>query len=440
MGNESGNSRSRFEFLLSVWAILAGAIVGVLIGTQKQEWVEYIAPFGDLYLNVLKMCILPILITAISMSIGKLLKSHQHTHYIRRMFAVFAFGLVFTSGLGVLAGVSMEPGSNLSEESLSVLGKTIQGANQPDLEINLLEPFAPVEPPSLLKSFFVNLIPDNIFNALSNGSNLKVLFFAIIFGFAVGSIPKEASDSMLSFLDATYKAFAKLVSWLMYLLPFGLCGLIASNLSQVGIDILLAMFKFVPLVIGAFLILFIASSLVIGIRVGNFFLPFQALKQPVIISLGTANSLATLPSALEGMHKKLGYDKQAVDLLVPLAISLCRFGPVLYFATATLFVAQLYDIPLGFTGLLVVFVGAILAGMATAGTSGVVSLTMLGIVLTPLGLPFDAVIVLFIVVDPIVAPFRVLAIVHTACAAVSVIITDREKEATALPAEPAVSG
>ena len=77
-----------------------------------------------------------------------------------------------------------------------------------------------------------------------------------------------------------------------------------------------------------------------------------------------------------------------------------------------------------------VVLGSILAGMATAGSSGIALLTMLGLVLEPLGLPLDAVIILFIVIDPIIAPFRVLAIVHTACAITTVILPKHSSEPT----------
>jgi proton glutamate symport protein len=122
------------------------------------------------------------------------------------------------------------------------------------------------------------------------------------------------------------------------------------------------------------------------------------------------------------MHETLGYNKKTVDLLVPLTFMICRTGPTLYFALATVFVAQLYNITLDSNSIMTIIAGSIFAGLATAGASGVVLLSMLGLVLTPLGLPVDAVLVLFIIIDPIIGPFRVLAIVHTACAIVTLII------------------
>jgi len=423
MSNSISKSKlSFFEPLRSVWAILLGACAGAYIGLVKQEYVPYVEPFGKMYLDILKMCILPILMSAISLSIGRLVNNHGDAKYLKKMILVFLMSALLASIIGMIAGVIGQPGKNLDNDSMAALGSIIQSAGDPDLEVSLFDSNEGTESNSLIQNFFYNMVPDNIFNALSSGNNLKVLFFALLFGVALGSLKKSISDNFLSMLETIYATFARIVQWLMYLLPFGLCGLVALNLSMVGYSVLVAMMKFVPIAIATFGVLFIISALVMWSRTGSFMRPLQALKEPMLIALGTSNGLACLPVSLTAMHKSLGYEKQIVDLLIPLTFTLCRIGPTIYFALATMFVVQLYNIELGVEGLVMVVMGSILAGMATAGSSGIALLTMLGLVLEPLGLPLDAVIILFIVIDPIIAPFRVLAIVHTACAITTVIL------------------
>ncbi|NEP46452.1 MAG: dicarboxylate/amino acid:cation symporter, partial [Okeania sp. SIO2H7] len=94
---------------------------------------------------------------------------------------------------------------------------------------------------------------------------------------------------------------------------------------------------------------------------------------------------------------------------------------VIYFAIGSVFVMQLYDTPITIGNIMIVVVGSIFAGMATSGVTGILTLTMLGIVLEPLQLPLEAVLVLFVAIDPIMDPFRTLGIVHTGIAATSVI-------------------
>jgi len=323
-----------------------------------------------------------------------------------------------------------QPGNDLDSEAMSTLGSIVQSSDEPDLQIAIFTPYVKSDVNSIFKDFIFGMIPDNIFSALSSGNTLKVLFFAIVFGFAVGSLPKDSSEHMLSTLDAIYGAFTKLVNGLMYLLPFGLCGLLAQNFSKVGVEVLFSMINFIVIALCAFGILFIFSVFIVWHRTGYLTKVLFAFKDPIFIALGTSNSLACLPATLTAMNEKLGYEKGKIDLLVPLSFTLCRIGPTLYFALATIFVAQLYDVTLGTSELMVVIFGAVLAGVASAGSSGITLLSMLAIVLSPLGLPFDAVIILFIVVDPIIAPFRVVTIVVSACAVTTMIlpkINDKEE-------------
>lgn len=416
------SKKNILKVLRNGWTVLIAASIGIYIGLFKHEYVAYVAPVGKIYLDILKMCILPILVTAISVSIARLILAKEENTYIGRMLIVFTMSVAVSGFLGLITGIIGQPGSGYDKAALASLGSIVRESNAPDLEISAYIPFVAQEKESFIKIFINSLIPENIFSALNTGSSLKVLFFAVLFGLALGSSNKVSSHYLLTSLDSVYLAFARMVQWLMYFLPVGLLGLIAHDVSEVGLSVLMAMIKFVPIALLAFFLLFILSSLILWQRTGSFFKPFYALKDTIIMALGTGNSLACLPSTLTAMHEKLGYDKETVDLLVPLTFTICRTGPTLYFALAALFVAQFYNVDLGVTGFITVVISSIFAGLATAGASGIVLLSMLSLVLTPLNLPVEAVLVLFIVIDPIIGPFRVLAIVHTACAIVALIL------------------
>lgn len=423
--------------------VFVAAAIGAYIGFYQPEYIKYVEPFGNLYISILQMCILPILMSAISLSIGKLIKQTDQKGFLNRLVITFILSLLLASFLGTSIGYLVNPGGQLESNSLTAIGDIIHGQADPDLEVNLFEQHVVPEENTLMKELFFSLVPANIFNALSYGYTIKVLFFSVLFGSAIGALRKQAADHIFLTLDALYNSFSKLVQWLMYIFPFGICGLIAATTSKIGKDAFIAMFQFVPLVIVTFLLWFGIMSLVLKVRTGSFWGPLKALKQPLIISLSTSNTMASLPSALEAMHSKLQYDKEKVDLLVPLTFTLCRIGPTLYFSLATMFVVQVYNLDMNLGVFLLIAFGSVLAGTATAGSSGVSLLTMLGIVSGPLGLPLDAVLILFVVIDPIVAPFRVLAIVHSSCALITVIlpkqklinIADKDKEVEHKPQE-----
>ena len=414
--------RSMGSVLRSGWTILFAVSLGIYIGLFQHDLVQYVAPFGHIYLDILKMCILPILVTAITMSIARLLQAEGESSFIQRMLVVFVLSIVMSAILGLAVGLISQPGSGFDKASLVSLGSIVRDSGAPDLEISAYEPFVAKEKPSFSKTFIANLIPENIFSALTTGSSLKVLFFAILFGIALGTTNKKSSQSLMSAIETVYATFSIMVKWLMLVLPFGLLGLIAHDVSEVGIPVLMAMIKFVPIALLGFSALFIISSLIMWQRTGSLLVPLVALKEAIVMALGTGNAMACLPSAISGLTDELGYDKKSTDLIVPLSLTICRTGPTLYFALATLFVAQLYKVDLGVSDLMAVFVWSIFAGLATAGASGVVLLSMLTLVLEPLGLPAEAVLVLFIVIDPIIGPFRALAIVHTSCAISTLIL------------------
>lgn len=411
-----------FQHLKSNKAIFIGAFLGIYIGLKQPQWVGIVSPLGEFYLNMLTMCVLPILLTAIALSIGRLLKQTGNAISMKRLIMVFLSTLFLASCVGSLAGLMFNPGNDMGEQSMVAIGNIIQDLSAPDLQVNLFIPYEEPEQRSLMQAFFFTLVPSNIFQALSNGATIKVLFFAILLGFAIGTLKREVSEHICISFEAVYSAFTKMVQWMMYIFPFGLCGLLAATLSKIGSDALLAMVKFVPLVIFTFIFWFLIMSLFIWYRTGSLWHSMSDLKEPITLSLATSNTMASLPAALDVMSKRFGYDKQNVDLLIPLTFTLCRIGPTLYFALATVFVVQIYNLQVDFGTVIVIILGSLIAGTATAGSSGVSMLTMLSLVSGPLGLPLDAVLILFVVVDPIIAPFRVLAIVHSSCAIITLVL------------------
>jgi hypothetical protein len=131
--------------------------------------------------------------------------------------------------------------------------------------------------------------------------------------------------------------------------------------------------------------------------------------------------MATLPSAITCLDKKMRFDSNSVNLTLPLGMTLGRFGNIFYFGIAVFFVAQIYGTSLGFMHYMIIFLGVMFAGTATAGASGIVTLSVIGIILGPLSLPVEAVLVIFMAIDPIIDPFRTFLIVYINMAAASVI-------------------
>ena len=401
-------------FIASPQAILGSVVLGAIIGTQSPQLSSYIAPLGNIYLTLFTMCVFPILISGIIVSVARLMSRNDSTYYVKRILLYFPIFLISTSLIAVLIGFIFNPGKGLDGGTLQALGVLVN-QSAVDLQVNLTGELPPVESGPGLSSFFVGLIPSNIIYAVGNGNTLQVLFFCIISGVALGVLPQgQKTEPLMLVLESTYSAFQTLINWLKYLLPFGLLGLLAEQLSEINMNTVSVMGNFLLISILTFGLLFSISVILLSVR-SKYSIKdvLFKIKEPLLLAFTTQSSIACLPSAIDSLTNGLRFESKSTNLVLPLAITLCRFGPIAYFAIATIFVSSLYQSLLGFGDILILIAGSIFAGMATSGLSGVLTLTMLSIVLSPLGLPLDAVLVLLIAIDPLINPFRTLTIVGT---------------------------
>jgi proton glutamate symport protein len=411
------------SLLRNPWTILCSASFAIYIGISQPDFAKSLAPFGNIYLSLLKMCVLPILITAITMSIGKLMVSNEAVRYIKRVMTVFPFGMLIVSLVGLLTALLWGPGRSLSSATLQKLGVLINKEGV-DLVLSLSGPsLPPKELPGLL-NFIISMIPSNIFGSLSEGETLKVVFFSIVFGATLGIVNRNSNNpyQIFDMFEAIYKSFNKMIGWLTLFLPFGLFSLLASQIAKAGLNVIFAMFSFLLAGLIAFAIVYFISTLVIWSQVKQP-LPFifATLQDTSILALATSNAFACLPSTIFALSDRFKFERQAINVIVPLAVTVGRFGQIVYFALASLFVAQLYKSELGVGGLSIVIVGSIFAGIASSGATGIATLATMNVVLQPLGLPLEAVLVLFFAIDPIMDPFRTLCTLHTGIAATTVI-------------------
>lgn len=407
------------------WAIALGTAAGIGIGVYDKGLALGLEPFGDIYLSFLKMSVIPIMITAVVASFGGLLSSQETRRYLKRIIAVFLIGMLAAGVVGMAVALAGNPGHGLGPEARQTLGTVLMNAEKSQA--------AGQQPVSAgFSGFIKDLVPTNIFAALNEGKTLQILFFSIVFGLTVGIIPKQNGEQILELTNSTFKAFEKAIGLAMYGLPFGLLGIMAGQVARTGTDILLAMAKMILLIHAAALILIFLGVFIISLISGASLLQsFKNLREPAIIAFGTRNSFATMPSVFTVLRDSFHLPQNAVNLIVPLSIVICRFSMMLVFTVGTVFVVQLYGVPLNAGQILFVILAAVLAALAGAGAPGMASLSMIAIILTPLGLPADAAVVLllaaFSVIDPVLTILNILLTCTTA-----MVITGRPECQTIL--------
>ncbi|MCL2801645.1 MAG: dicarboxylate/amino acid:cation symporter [Treponema sp.] len=417
--------------------ILSGVAIGVLIGLFNKQisailnienFAQVISFPGDLYLFFLQMTVIPIIISAIASSLGKLIRSKSSAGFIKRMVIVFVIFMTICAITGMALGMFGQPGSGLTENTRTLLGRLLSSSNADGtgdiMEIMLSSGHVTeAEKRPGISNFFSSLVHPNIFEALSLGSIMAIVFFSIIIGVAIGFLQEESALLLINLLSAIFYAFQKLISWSLYLLPFGLICLLAGQIAAVGVQIFAAMSKFIILYGAGTLIIFVICTVIIWIR-SEFTNPIKLISmlfEPILLAFATRNSMATLPSAINCLDRGMKFNSTAVNLTLPLGMTLGRFGNIFYFALAVFFIAQIYGMTLMPIHFVLIFVGVIFAGTATAGASGIVTLSMLSIVLDPLNLPLEAVLIIFMAIDPIIDPFRTFLIVYVNMAAATLI-------------------
>jgi len=410
-------------FLTSPWTILGSIVVGIACGVYVPEFSMGLDSIGSIYISLLKVVVLPFLLATILVGIIGLLQKEGSQELIRKIIIGFVGSMFIAATIGV--GTVLLTGTDMTPQKKTEFGALVNNKDTgTELSITLHEPMpqsAPVSAGKMAEKF----IPENIFATLNNGESLKIVIFCLIFGVALGHLKTEGQRMLVEVLKSVQQASISIFKFLNYFLPFALLAMISSQVGKVGVGIFLTMFDFVFQQFVGGMAIVVLGTIVIWKRSGlDLMTVIRETKETLIVAISSRSSLACIPYAQEALHK-LHFDKGGVELTVPLSFTVNRIGSIVYYAIATVFIANIYDAPLGVTGLAVVLFGSILAGLASAGTTGILTVATVAVVCDLLKLPSEAVLVLLIAVDPLMDMIRTASHVH-GNVAVTAFVCDKE--------------
>lgn len=428
---------NRLRILTSPWTVLLGMLAGAAAGMWLKPVVPYLKPVGEIYLSFLQMCVIPIMASAVMASLGKLFKSGHARSYVVKLAGSLSAMMVITSAVCILLSIALPRLTVPDADMKSKLGSMVMDSGNLQNTDNFLG-FREIDfysegdggaGSAAFSDFLLKLIPKNIFTALSNGENLKIVFFFAVFGVITAFVPDIYAQPVYKAFDGIYRAFQKLIGISMYFLPMGLCALAAEQFSSFGPSMMSSMLRLIVFIYGCALIIFILSFLIIQKVTGS--KPseqFKALRDTVIIALGTRNSFAALPSGIKGLSEGLKIDSWKVNSSLPLGITLCRFGNIMIFSVASVFAFRLYGHAFSVSGLLFVVIGSIFASTAGSGAPGILARSMISMVLEPLGIPSQVIIVMLTAIDPLIDPVTTVINVYPNCAAAVVTASGKKKD------------
>jgi Na+/H+-dicarboxylate symporter len=317
-------------------AIAAGLVLGLIVGlgaaATGNEWLLAIAkgsaPFGAIFMNAIRMVVIPLIVTVIFTSIARLGDPRKLGRIGGLTIAFYWISLVPAIAIGM---ATMKVGLQFANE-----------IQMPKTEV--------AEVPELqgIVDFIVTLVPANPFAAASSGAILPLIVFTALVAAATGTLPTVRRERLINLADDVSEALIKLVWWILYTAPIGVFGLAAPVTAELGWDLVqsLAVFivcVFVGLVI--FLVLVTLPVVFLAKRIG----PARYLGGTfgaVSVAVSTTSTAAAIPVTLEETTKNLGVSRTIADLLVPLGASMHRPGSALFQGAAIVFLAHLYDVPI----------------------------------------------------------------------------------------------
>jgi Na+/H+-dicarboxylate symporter len=330
-------------FLAMGLGILAGAIGG-------ESFVPRVAWLGTTFVRLLKMIILPLVITSIVSGVA----SVGGGRGLGRLFGKTLGYYVLSSCLAILVGLSL---TNLIRPGV---GANIAGAAAAQLP--------PLETPASPVDLLERMIPVNVVEAAAHGNMLAIILFSILFGVATASLPGTPGKVLLEFFQAASAAMMRLTGWIIRLAPIGVFGLITRVVGTSGADSFRALALYmITIASGLAIHLFIVLPLllrVLGrIRPG---IHFRNMIEPLTMAFSTASSGATLPVTLRTVQQKVGVSGRVSSFVLPMGATVNMDGTALYECAGVLFIAQVLGAELGVLQQLTVVLTALLASIGAA--------------------------------------------------------------------------
>lgn len=353
---------------------------------------NYTDPFGRLFLRLVLMVVVPLVFSALSLGVLELGDVRQ----LGRI-GLKTLGLTLVLSLSaVLIGVAMvgafQPGSSLSEEQRATLAAPYAGKAS--------DAIAKAKQAKKLRDTLLDIVPENplqeMVGALDGSSKgngmLAVMFFSLVFGIALGTLPAERSAPMIGWLQALFDVSMSIIGFAMRLAPYAVACLLFSITARLGLDVLLTLLRFVLTALAgmALHLLVVYPAVLWLVARKSPLLFFRQVSEAMLTAFGTSSSNATLPTALRVAKENLRVPPQISQFVLTIGATGNQNGTALYEGVVVLFLAQLFGVELSMAQQFSVVLMSVLAGVGTAGVPGG-SLPLIVIVLQSVGVPGEGI-------------------------------------------------
>ncbi|MDX1677466.1 dicarboxylate/amino acid:cation symporter [Arsukibacterium sp.] len=360
-----------FWFAIPFWQrVLGGLVLGVLAGVVLGETATALKPLGTLFINAIRMLVVPLVFFALITSITSLADNQKMGRLAAKTIGLFLFTALIASLIGLTIGSFMNWGDALQLTASEVRERTI--------------------PP--VAEVITNLIPTNPVAALVNGNVLQIIVFASLVGIAINAIGEKA-EPMKKVVQSGAEIMFQITRMVMQLTPIGVFGLMAWAVGSFGLATLLPLAKFIAAVYLACIIHIVLVyggmvKLFGGIGMRAF---FKAILPAQLVAYSSASSYGTLPVSYKVVTEDLRVSKSYASFVLPLGATINMDGcGGIFPAIAAIFIAHIYGIPLDTVDYVLIAGTATLASLGTAGVPGT-AMVMLTVTLSVVGLPLEGI-------------------------------------------------
>ncbi len=387
------------------WQIILGMVIGVIagyvavqIGGGRQFIIDWVKPFGTIFINALKLIAVPLIVASLIKGISDLKDISKLSAMGGRTIGIYLLTTFFAVTTGLIVVNVIQPGSLIKEETRQAL--TDSYATDATGKIALATEQQGNGPLQAL----VDLVPGNIFQALTdNGSMLQVIFFVIFFGIGLILIDPVKAKPVKEFFDALNDVILKLIDLIMLAAPVGVFALMASLVAESpSADIFKALIGYsLTVLLGLSVLIFGLYPFLVKTFTGRSIVSFfRGISPAQLLAFSTSSSAATLPVTMERVEEHLGVDKEVTSFVLPIGATINMDGTSLYQAVAAVFIAQAYGLDLSIGAQLGIIATATLASIGTAAVPSA-GMVMLVIILGQAGIPEAGLALIFAVDRPL---------------------------------------
>lgn len=396
---------------------LIGLVIGALIGVFWPETGSRLKILGDLFLNGVKMVVVPLVFPLVVLGISKMGSASKIGRIAVKAIIYFEIVTTIILFMAVFLAKAFDIGANA----------TISGADASQVEGMQTS----VDWAALVTS----IVPDNVVNAFAEGDLLAVIFFSVLLGIALAGMG-EKGRPVMDVLDSFSQAMFKLVDYVIRFAPFGIVGFLAYDTATYGLSSIVSLLSFVGVVyLGLAVVLVVIFPIIALIFKVNYLELWKTIYDLVLLAFLTRSSESVL-AALFGRLEKLGISEGVSSFVVPLGYSFNTDGSVLYQAVALVYLANAYHTGTSLGNLLVMVGVLVIMSKGMAGVAAASIVVLVGAAQS-MGIPTEGV-ALLLGVDFIVDMARTAVnVVGNSMAASVVDITEKRHDAKQLAASAA---